>query len=96
MVETEFQANEIVKEIKEGKISFEDAAKKSSQCLSEKQGGDLGCFGCGVMLKEFEDSAFSTGIGEISAPIKLSSDGILSKLSIRNNKIYAYVIANLK
>lgn len=67
LMETASQANEILQEINDGKISFEDAAKKSSKCPSGTKGGDLGYFGHGAMVKEFEDSAFSTAIGEHSS-----------------------------
>ena len=70
LVETEQEANDILKDIKEKKISFEDAAKQHSKCPSGKSGGDLGFFGKGMMVKEFEDSAFSLEIGEISNPVK--------------------------
>lgn len=70
LIETESQANEILQEINDGKIFFEDAAKKSSKCPSGKQGGDLGYFGRGAMVKEFEEAAFSTAKGKISAPVK--------------------------
>ncbi len=70
LVETDSQASEILQDIKEGKITFEDAAKRSSKCPSGVRGGDLGYFGRGAMVKEFEDVAFSTAKGEISFPMK--------------------------
>ncbi len=70
LVETEKEANDILNNVKNGTISFEDAAKKFSKCPSGAQGGDLGYFGRGMMVKEFEDSAFATKKGEISAPVK--------------------------
>jgi parvulin-like peptidyl-prolyl isomerase len=70
LVETEAQAHKILGDIKDGKISFEDAAKKSSKCPSGDKVGELGYFGRGAMVKEFEDVAFSTANGEISAPVK--------------------------
>ena len=41
-----------------------------SLCPSGQQGGDLGYFGKGMMVKEFEDAAFSMNVGDISDPIK--------------------------
>ena len=70
LVATENEANKILKNIRDGKISFEDAAKKFSKCPSGAEGGDLGYFGRGMMVKEFEDAAFATAAGEISAPVK--------------------------
>lgn len=70
LVNSEAEANEILQEIKDEKISFEDAAKRSSKCPSGKNGGNLGYFAHGMMVKEFEDVAFSTEIGRISAPLK--------------------------
>jgi len=46
--------------------NFEEFAKKYSACpLSAKQGGDLGEFGRGKMVKSFDDAAFSQKVGEI-------------------------------
>lgn len=63
------KAEEIMNEIKEG-LSFEDAAKKYSSCPSSEQGGDLGYFSSGMMVPEFENTAFEMKIGDISAPVK--------------------------
>jgi parvulin-like peptidyl-prolyl isomerase len=70
LVETESQADEILQKIKDEKVSFEDAARESSKCPSGKEGGDLGYFRRGAMVKEFEEAAFTTDKGEISKPIK--------------------------
>ncbi|MDR2781217.1 MAG: peptidyl-prolyl cis-trans isomerase [Holosporaceae bacterium] len=70
LVENEDQAKKIFQDIKSGKISFEDAAKESSICPSGQNGGDLGYFSRGAMVKEFEDAAFSMNKDEISNPVK--------------------------
>ena len=58
-------------QIKAGKITFADAAKKYSQDeASRPQGGDLGYFGHGTMDPEFERVSFALSSGEISPPIK--------------------------
>lgn len=69
LVEKEEDANKIADEIKAGK-SFEDAAKEYSTCPSKEKGGDLGYFGKGQMVPEFEKAAFEAAIGEVSAPVK--------------------------
>lgn len=69
LVEKEEDANKIADEIKAGK-TFEDAAKEYSTCPSKEKGGDLGYFGKGQMVPEFEKAAFEAVIGEVSAPVK--------------------------
>lgn len=59
----------INKELKNGG-NFEELAKKYSQDGSAMKGGDLGFFPRGIMVKEFEDIAFSTQPGKISEPFK--------------------------
>ncbi len=54
---------------------FAALAKQHSQCPSGKQGGDLGKFGPGQMVKEFDDVVFSAPIGEVHQdPVRLSPD----------------------
>lgn len=69
LVDTEDQANEIKTEI-EGGLSFEEAAGKYSKCPSNAKGGDLGFFGQGQMVPEFETAVFSMEVGEMSAPVQ--------------------------
>ena len=63
LVEKQSQALEILEEIKNGK-KFGAAAKEISTCPSSKKEGDLGYFTKGMMVKEFEDIAFTLQIGE--------------------------------
>jgi parvulin-like peptidyl-prolyl isomerase len=63
------QAEEVLKELKEGK-GFEELAKEHSICPSRKRGGDLGFFGKGQMVKEFEKAAFGLEKGETSEIVK--------------------------
>jgi foldase protein PrsA len=61
----------IAKDIKDKKITFEEAAAKYSEDAGSKtKGGDVGWFTKGRMVPEFESTAFSMKPGDISAPFK--------------------------
>ncbi|UFS72003.1 peptidyl-prolyl cis-trans isomerase [Geomonas sp. RF6] len=69
LVKSEDEAKQIEKELKGG-ASFEDLAKKHSMDAAAQKGGDLGWFGRGSMLPEFENAAFSLKEGQISPIVK--------------------------
>lgn len=69
LVKSQDKAQEILEQIKEGK-SFADLAMQHSLCPSKKKGGNLGWFGHGQMVKEFERAAFATKKGQMSEPVK--------------------------
>lgn len=63
-------AKKIKKEILNKEITFEKAAKKFSKCPSGKQGGSLGTFSKGEMVKEFDRVVFTAELNRIVGPIK--------------------------
>ena len=69
LVKTEEEALKLKEEIVAGK-EFAKVAQEVSLCPSGQNGGDLGYFTKGQMVKEFEDACFSMEVGEVSAPIK--------------------------
>ena len=51
---------------------FAELAKEKSDCPSSEKGGDLGAFGHGQMVAEFDKAAFAQEVGKIYAPVKTS------------------------
>ncbi len=69
LVKTEPEAQEILKELKAGG-NFEELAKKHSIDAAAAKGGDLGWFGKGAMLPDFEKAVFGLKEGAISGIVK--------------------------
>ena len=63
------QINDLYQRLQDGE-DFEKLARDFSEDGSAENGGDLGFFGAGMMVKEFEETAFATGRGETAAPVK--------------------------
>jgi uncharacterized protein YgiM (DUF1202 family) len=73
LVATEAEAREVLNQLKSGS-KFEDVAKaKSIDRLSGVKGGDLGRFGKGDLLPEFENVIFRLDVGELSGIVKSSA-----------------------
>jgi parvulin-like peptidyl-prolyl isomerase len=66
LVKTEDEAKAVLAELEAGKDFATLAREKSTDTASAKQDGDLGWFGAGTMVQEFEDAAFSLAIGQRS------------------------------
>jgi peptidyl-prolyl cis-trans isomerase C len=69
LVKTEPEAKEIEKQL-QGGAKFEDLAKKNSIDGAAAKGGDLGWFGKGSMLPDFEKVAFSLKEGTTSGIVQ--------------------------
>ncbi|MGB0590820.1 MAG: peptidylprolyl isomerase [Myxococcota bacterium] len=63
------KVKQVRKELKAGG-DFAELAKKFSEGPSAPKGGDLGFFGQGQMVKDFEEVAFKMKVGEISGPVR--------------------------
>jgi len=69
LVDSEAKCNELKTEIENG-ASFDDMAKAHSNCPSSSQGGDLGKFGPGQMVPEFDKAIFSGDVGVVYGPVQ--------------------------
>ena len=84
LVDSEEKAKEIKEKISNGEMSFEEAAGQFSTCPSGQQGGDLGEFGRGMMVLEFEDAAFALELNTVSEPVKTQFGYHLIKTEAKN------------
>lgn len=89
LVDSEEKCQEVLTKITSGEKTFEDAAKEFSSCPSGQKGGDLGEFGKGQMVKEFEDVAFAAEIGQIAGPVKTQIGCHLIKVEKKNEATIA-------
>jgi peptidyl-prolyl cis-trans isomerase C len=69
LVPTEEACEKLKKEIEAG-ADFAACAKEHSKCPSGRQGGELGEFGPGQMVKEFDEVVFTAEVGKVHGPIK--------------------------
>ena len=83
LVKDEEKCQQILEEIAAGKV-FEEAAQQYSTCPSGQKGGDLGSFGKGQMVKEFEEAAFAAEIGHVVGPVQTQFGYHLIKVEAKN------------
>lgn len=69
LVDTEEQCQSLKDDITGG-ADFAELAKQHSSCPSGQKGGDLGEFGPGMMVPEFDEVVFSADIGTVQGPVK--------------------------
>ena len=69
LVESEEKCEELKQQILSG-ADFAEVAREHSTCPSGKNGGELGEFGPGQMVKEFDEVVFSAAINEVHGPVK--------------------------
>lgn len=69
LVPTAEQAEDLKQQIADG-ADFAAIAEQHSQCPSGRQGGDLGEFFPGQMVKEFNDVCFNEAVGVVHGPVQ--------------------------
>ncbi len=69
LVSSEADCLDLIEQIKNG-ADFAALAQQHSQCPSGRQGGDLGEFGLGEMVREFDQVVFNEAVGEPHGPVK--------------------------
>lgn len=70
LVADEQECIDLRKQIEEG-ADFAELARQHSQCPSgARSGGDLGSFGRGQMVREFDEVVFSEDLGKVHGPVK--------------------------
>ena len=69
LVASEEECLDLMKRI-EGGEDFAAVAKQHSSCPSGQAGGDLGTFGPGAMVAEFDAVCFSADVGSLQGPVK--------------------------
>jgi len=85
LVEDEKACEDLKQQIISGDITFEDAAKANSKCPSGNSGGDLGTFGEGQMVPEFDKVVFSDEVGVVHGPVKTQFGYHLLEVTSRND-----------
>lgn len=69
LVPDQDQARRLKQEIEDG-ADFAALAREHSECPSGRRGGDLGQFGRGQMVAEFDRAVFEGPVGEVLGPVK--------------------------
>jgi len=69
LVDTEQECTDLKTKI-EGGADFAEMAAAHSKCPSGKNGGDLGSFTPGQMVKEFDQVVFNEPVGQVHGPVK--------------------------
>lgn len=69
LVESEDQCQSFKEQI-EGGADFGELAREHSKCPSGREGGALGTFGPGQMVKEFDEVVFSAELNKVQGPVK--------------------------
>jgi len=84
LVDSEDKCNQLKSEI-EGGADFGEIAKQHSSCPSGQSGGDLGEFGPGQMVKEFDEVVFNKELNTVHGPVKTQFGYHLLEITSRSD-----------
>lgn len=69
LVETQDLCEQLKQQVQDG-ADFAELAREHSNCPSGQRGGDLGTFGRGQMVQEFDAVVFSAPLNEVQGPVQ--------------------------
>ncbi|UFU00482.1 peptidylprolyl isomerase [Radiobacillus kanasensis] len=81
LVSDEETAKKVKKQLDEGKDFAQLAKDFSTDTASAENGGDLGFFGTGAMVPEFEDAAYGMEVGAVSDPVQTDNGWHIIKVT---------------
>ena len=83
LVKTQESCEELKTQI-EGGADFANLASTHSECPSKSQGGELGEFSPGQMVREFDEVVFSAEVGKVHGPVKTNFGFHLIEITSRS------------
>lgn len=69
LVDSQEECERLKQEIEAG-ADFAEMARQHSSCPSSRQGGELGEFGRGQMVREFDEVVFTGELNKVHGPVK--------------------------
>lgn len=84
LVDSQEQCLDLKSRIADG-ADFADVAREHSRCPSGKRGGELGTFGKGQMVREFEDVVFTADVGVVQGPVRTQFGYHLIEVTARDS-----------
>lgn len=84
LVDSEQQCLDLKKQIDEGS-DFTEIARQHSKCPSGQQGGALGEFSPGQMVREFDDVVFNKEVGVTHGPVRTQFGYHLVEITARTD-----------
>jgi peptidyl-prolyl cis-trans isomerase C len=84
LVDSEEKCKALKTEIENG-ADFAQVARENSSCPSSRDGGNLGTFGRGQMVREFDEVVFSAPVGVVQGPVKTQFGSHLVEVTARQD-----------